>query len=229
MTQEALSGGIDLEWPASAPRPPICFQPPHPLTWTPELWVVTTGPRDEGQWGGAEVAWSEEGPDGDHYNGPFRIGADAVAGTLLDDWAVGGPIVRVAADDAGEMATVDEGAAARCQSLLYIGDGRRDYELVAFTGMTLCGKTAEGAHVYALSGRVRRGLYGTTVRTHRAGSRFAWLNGDVARIPLPHRLLAARARLYLKIAGINACGSTESLPEPADLEPIAIDLAWEVR
>ena len=201
-------------------RPPILFEPPRPLVRFPELWIVTTG--DRSAWGGAAVAWSE---DGDHYEDVARIGMYAIAGRLLDPlpaaWSVD---VRVAIDDEGELASVDAAAAQRLQTECYVGDGRNVYEVLAFTGMTLLGRD-DHAFVYCMHGFVRRGAYGTAVRAWPAGSRFARLNAEVARIALPHRLVAARAELAVKLVSTNAAGDVDSMDDPAEAEPVPFTIA----
>jgi hypothetical protein len=202
-------------------RPPIIFEPPSLLVDRPELWTVTTGPRAE--WGGACVAWSE---DGDHYDQAAAIGADAVAGTLLDPLSTDadGQGVRLALDDEGVLASVDLAAARRLQTECYLGDGRNEYELVAFTGVTLL-ERAGAAHIYRLHGPLIRGAYGTAVRTWPAGTRFARLDAEVSRLPLPHRLVAARAPLQVKLVSVNAVGDLDSIDDPAAADPMAVAIA----
>lgn len=212
---------------APAPcRPPIVFEPPQVLARGTALWVVTTGPRED--WGGAYVAWSE---DGDEYH-PVHppIGPKAVCGTLLDPlpgshWPVHRltDSVRVALDDEGVLAAKDEDAARRLQTLCYLGDWQGAYELVAFSGARLLERTDDGAHVYALSGLLWRGAYGTTVRAHPIGTRFARLDDSVAKIALEDRLIGWP--LYLKVMSLNAVGDMDSLEDPADAEPITVTLA----
>ena len=209
---------------APAPsRPLIVFEPPVALAKGCALWVVTTGPRED--WGGAYVAWSE---DGDEYHAVHPpIGPKAVCGALLDPlpasyWPVHRLTdpVRVALDDEGILAAKDEDAARRLQTLCYLGDWQGGYELVAFSRARLLERTTDGAHVYALSGLLWRGAYGTPMRAHPIGTRFARLDDAVCKIELEDRLVGWP--LWLKVMSLNAVGEMESLEDPADAEPISV-------
>ena len=206
---------------ASRCRPPIAFEPPFPLVQQPELWVVTTAPRE--QWSGAGVGWSEDG-DGFHRAGD-SIGHDAVTGTLLEPLGLDGDdvSVRVAMDDGGKLRSYDDAAALRLQSECYLGDGRNGFEIVAFTGMRLEGQDGH-AYVYRMHGRLVRGAYGTQVREWGVGTRFARIDGAVCRIALPHRIVAARAQLMLKLVSVNAAGDADSIDDPADADRVPYDV-----
>ncbi len=203
--------------------PPILFEPPWPLVHHPELWVLRAGPH--ATWTGAQVLWSEDGDDYDRHP-PGEIGPEAVAGTLRDELPavrrVDAPLVRVALDHGGTLVSVDDAAARRLQSLCYVGDGRNAYELVCTTAVRLLGKDGP-AHVYGL-GPCQRACYETVGRTHPAGSRFAVLDDtQVGRLVLPHRLVAARATLYVKLVP-STPEPDEAGVDPALLEPLRVRL-----
>lgn len=205
---------------------PLTFQPPYPLTWSPELWVLARGRDEDDQpWSGAEVHWTEDETWAVEY-GPVRIGAGAVVGELVTtlpatECADG---VRIALSG-GELKTVTPEAARRGQSLALLGEGI-DAEVIAFTGMRLAG-TWHGDPCYRMDGLLRRGLYGTAVRLHEPGTRFARLDERaVARILLPHRLVSIQARLWLRIGDVDPLPDEDAGPDTAKQQPFAVDLRW---
>jgi hypothetical protein len=224
----ALAGGGGLEEsPPSTSLFPILFEPPFPLVREPELWVVAAGERET--WGGATVAWSE---DGDWYpeNAEGEIGDQAVVGTLRDHFPFGASWdtihgVHVELPFRGKLRAGDRGSLVRQQTLIYLGNssGTR-FELLCYSEVTLVGLENE-AHVYRFDGPVRRGCYGTPILTHAPGSRFARLDSQVARITLPTRLIHAKATLKLRL--VAELG--DEIEEPEDVDPIPYTIQGHQR
>jgi hypothetical protein len=191
---------------------PIILQPPFPLAPSPALWVAASGPMDS--WTGADVGWSEDGEDYARHEGG-HIGAACVTGTLRTTLpAVVGnlPVAcLVLLDGDTPIKSVERIHAAHGQTLCSIGD-----ELVAFQSVRFRGRE-RGRLLFALLAPLHRGWYGTRPTTHPPGTRFAWWTDEVAKFPLPHRLVAAGATITLKLLPFSGLG--EPIVEPDGVIP----------
>jgi hypothetical protein len=225
-----------LDATACPMRPPVVFQVPwgdararmerRALTASPELWIATTGPQE---WAGFVVSTSEDGEDWSPEEGAW--GRRALCGELLDPLPLASRLpspVRIALYDRGAIAAVTDDAAERGQSLCYVGDGRNGYELFAYSWAELLERRPDGAHVYALAGKVCRGLYGTVVTPHAAGTRFVALGRGVYRLSLPDRLIGWP--FWVRVAACNGSGEGEEdlggddIDEGDADEPIRLEL-----
>lgn len=208
MSQEALGGALERTTLPLPCRPPIIFEPPFPLVSEPQIWITTTAPERE-EWGGAAVCWSEE-EDGDQPNlVAGSIHPKAVVGRLLTDlpafpsaqWPP--DTLEALLDDDGILPASSPGAADRWQSLLYVGDGRNDYELLAYSRATFLGPLPNRARHYRLEGKLVRGLYGTVAGPRRPCSSLALLDDCILAVSLPYRLIAWRALLTFRVISLN--------------------------
>lgn len=230
----------ELDASANPMRPPVAFLVPwgdagprlelRALTARPELWIATTGPQT---WAGFVAYVSEDGDDFTAVPGAgHRSTCGELLGRLPGGHAPGGQdrssCVAVGLYERGTLTAVPEAAAFRGRTLAYVGDGRNGYELVAYSWAELKGRDPDGTHVYELGRLIRRGLYGTPVLEHPAGSRFVELGvGRVFRVPLAERLIGGT--LWIRVVACNGSGQGEEDPADGDGEGDTIALELEPR
>jgi hypothetical protein len=191
---------------------PLIFEPPPVMlaarsVAAPQIMIGACGGTN---WGGCEVHLSL---DGSTYKRIGRINAPSRMGTLTADLASGGDpdTTRMLAIDLGESGravqsgTPDDLNAFR--TLCYV-----DGELVAYQTATLTGN-----HAYSLT-TLRRGVYGSTVAAHAAGSMFCRLDESVKSFDLPITPVSYVGKtLYLKFPSFNIYGG--ALQDISTLSP----------
>ena len=160
-----------------------------------EAWAAVAGTG--ANWGGCQV-WASF--DGVSYQQVGEVQGRARYGVSTADFAAGADpdtTDTLAVDlspSLGELETATQADADGGATLSVIGG-----EMIAWRDATL---TAPNA--YTLGGYVRRGLYGTPVSDHPAGSEFVRLDGKVFRYA--YGPLQAGRTLYLKFPSFNLYG-----------------------
>jgi hypothetical protein len=178
--------------PAVPTAPPVLFEPPGALTdKRHEVWLAAAG--GEG-WGGCEV-WASI--NGDSYRRMGMLFPGAVVGALTsplpsspDPDTINSTTVNVA-PSLGEIHPGADRDADMFTTLCWIND-----ELIAHTTAPLV-----GPYEYQLGRRLRRGVFGTTIKDHAAGAQFARLNGAIWRHQYPAHL--AGHTIYVKLPAFN--------------------------
>ena len=160
-----------------------------------EAWAAVAGTNP--QWGGCQV-WASF--DDLSYQKVGEIDGRARYGVSTADFPAGtdpdttNTLAVDLSTSLGELETATQADADGAATLSVIGG-----EMIAWRDATLTGPNA-----YALGGYVRRGLYGTPVADHPAGSEFVRLDGEVFRYG--YGPMQAGKTLYLKFPSFNLYG-----------------------
>ncbi len=204
-------GAVDQN---TAPNPinvnPIIFEPPAKalgnhgiaahLKGSLELWVAASPQDADADWGGCNVYLSA---DNNTYSLIGRIRNAAAMGMLAaplpshPDPDTADTLQVDLSESGGSLTAASHALADAGMNLAYV-----DGELICFAGVA----AGAGPNQFNL-GYLRRGRYGTTIRSHAAGSSFAFLGAihsldpSILRIPLSNAHIGQT--LYLKFASVN--------------------------
>ncbi len=180
--QSTAGSGVDTLATPGDTNPPIIFEPPSGLSGGDlELWMIATGGTD---WGGCQV-WVSS--DGNTY---------AMAGTVYRGGRQGlltAPLPSHADPDTTDALSVDLSREPRSIAVRHDGRCRqfRDAELLRWRVAELPDRDADRAPTHYDLTYLRRGVYGTPVNAHSAGSNFARLRPErpvAVPLPLPSQL-----------------------------------------
>ena len=188
-----------------------------------EAWAAVAGTG--ANWGGCEV-WASF--DDLSYQKVGEAQGRARYGVSTADFAAGADPDAANAlqlDLSTSLAELDpatEADADGAATLSAIGG-----EMIAWRDATLT-----GPHAYRLDGYIRRGLYGTPIADHPAGSEFVRIDADVFRYR--YDALQAGKTLYLKFPSFNLYGEAlqgldEAVAYPMPLTPNTTASVIEVQ
>jgi len=167
-----------------AVSPPIIFEPPQRLigVGTPgEIWIVVNG--QGANYGGCGVFISL---DGVNYTGPIGIITPSPTGTLIADFPVGSDpdttdvlqVQLIGSSELDYLVAFPQNAADTFSDPCYIaGSAAGSFEIVCPTAVT-----QTGSNTFSMGAYIRRGVGGTPVLDHPAGSAFAFINTAPMRL-----------------------------------------------
>ena len=190
------SAGYVPNWssPPGDINTPIIFEPPAGLlTGGLQIWVALSGGSS---WGGAQV-WISS--DGDSYAFAGMVTSPAAQGTLIASLpSHSSPdttnILSVdLTESLGQLISVSATDAANLITLCYVGGELLSYQAAMLTATSKYNLTM-----------LYRGVYGTTITEHPAGTQFARLDGSVGRFSYPNDYIGQT--LYLKFPSLNIVG-----------------------
>jgi hypothetical protein len=205
--------GADFNAPPGNVNAPIFFEPPDELAGDLELWIALSGPAPS--WGGCDV-WISG--DNVSYQSLGRFIGAARMGTLTAPLssvaaAGAGPTIDGAStlsvdisESSGQLISGSQQDALAGNTLCFV-----DGELVAFEAATLT-----GAGRYDLS-YLNRGLFGSPIGAHKAGSAFARLDGHVFQLPFTQDRIGQT--VYFKFVSFNPYQG--GLQQLAQVQPYA--------
>lgn len=192
-TQESSGYSADYNTAPGNAYAPAVFEAPLQLTGgEAQVWLATGGGEN---WGGAEVWLSA---DGDSYEWAGVINRKARYGTLQSRLQEG------AAYDSAN--TFDVSLNAGQLKTVSADDARSGLTACWADGEFLSYQTAEltGVSSYRLSGLVR-GLFGSDIGSHEAGSRFVRLDDALFKYPVGKERLGKT--VWIKLVSFNIFGS----------------------
>jgi hypothetical protein len=202
----------DFNVPPGPVNAPLIFEPPPVMLsarsiTAPQIMIGASGGAN---WGGCDVWLSL---DGSTYKRMGRISVPARQGLLLNTLASGSDpdVTHTLSVDLGEsrgnMLSGTSADADTFRTLCYV-----DGELIAYETAALT-----GAHQYGLT-YLRRGVYGSTVAAHAAGTPFCRLDDAVASFDLPVTPVSYVGQtLHLKFLSFNIYGGGQE--QLADVSP----------
>lgn len=197
IAQTSLAGTIDFNVSAGNINAPVIFEPSLQLTrGSTEIWAAVSGGQN---WGGAQV-WVSL--DNQTYQKVGTVNAPSRQGVLTASLAAGSAIdtantLKVSTDmSRGALLSATEQEALDLITLCYA-----DGELLSYKDAQLT-----GVNTYDLSYLVR-GLYGTEIAAHNAGTKFARL--DEATFKYPYKPEWVGKTVYLKFVSYNRYGAGE--------------------
>ena len=167
-----------------AVSPPIIFEPPQRLigVGTPgEIWIVVNG--QGANYGGCAVFISL---DGVNYTGPIGIITPSPMGTLTADFPVGSDpdttdtlqVQLIGSSELDYLVALPQNGADAFSDPCYIaGSAAGSFEIVCPTAVT-----QTGSNTFSMGTYIRRGVGGTPVIDHPAGSAFAFINTAPMRL-----------------------------------------------
>lgn len=192
----AFSANYDV-----APGPvntPVIFEPSSDLAMSvPQVWVAASGGAN---WGGASVHLSVDGSTYSRIGQitlPARLGVLTSAIGAVADPDTGSTLSISLAETAGATLGWGTHVDADAHRTLIFVDG----EIMAY-GAAVPGSVGQYALTY-----LRRGLYGTSVAAHAAGTPFARLDGNLFEYDLPAAYVGQT--IYLKLTSFNIYGAAE--------------------
>jgi hypothetical protein len=201
-TQTSQPGGQNQSTPPGDVNTPLIFQPPVLLTnGTPEVWIAISGGDDTTAnpfWGGAQI-WASI--DDVNYQQIGEVQDPARQGELTATLATYGGVNPDASNTLAVSLVVSNGdldstsalGAAQAETLCYV-----DGELLSYEVATLTGPNAHNlTNLY-------RGLYGSTIGAHSAGSAFVRLDEGIFKYQLPQEYIGET--IYLKFLSFNIWG-----------------------
>lgn len=197
-TQEAENTPYNTAEEPGDVEPPVIFEPPSVLTnGNPEIWMGITG--DGEYWGGAEIYLSTD--DAEYYligevTNEMRVG---LLNATLATYVGSNPDNTNTLDvdltiSKGELDSATSFDAANGITLCYV-----DGELISYQDATLTTQ-----YNYELD-VLYRGLYGSTISAHTAGTQFARLDETIFRYALPQEYVGET--LYIKLVSFNIWGT----------------------
>ena len=200
----AYSTNYDIS-PGSA-NPPVIFEPSSDLAMgPPQVWVAASGGTD---WGGCSVHLSVDGATYARIGEitvPARLGQLTSALDALADPDTSSVLsVSLLETPGATLASGTQADADAHRTLIYVGGSSGsagDGELMAYETAALT-----GVGQYGLT-YLRRGLFGTAVAAHAAGSSFARIDGTQFAYDLPDAYVGQT--LYLKLTSFNIYGAAE--------------------
>ena len=189
--------------PGSA-NAPLIFEPPPAMLAANSITApqILVGASGGANWGGCDVWLSL---DGSTYQRMGRIGSRARQGILHANLASGSD------PDTTDTLSVDlsESGGALLSGTLSDANAFRtlcyvDGELIAYETATLTGAT-----LYGLT-TLRRGVYGSAIAAHAAGTEFCRLDDNILWIDLPVTPVSYVGQtLYLKLLSFNLYGGAQ--------------------
>ncbi|MDB5361140.1 MAG: hypothetical protein JWO51_2437 [Rhodospirillales bacterium] len=195
-TRTAFAANYDVA-PGSV-NTPVIFEPASDLAMNvPQVWVAASGGAN---WGGCSVHLSVDGATYSRIGQvtlPARLGVlTAPIGAVADPDTSSTLSISLAETPGATLVSGTQADADAHRTLIYV-----DGELMAYETATLT-----GVGQYALS-YLRRGLYGTAVAAHAAGTPFARLDGNLFEYDLPAAYVGQT--IYLKLTSFNIYGAAE--------------------
>jgi hypothetical protein len=198
---------------------PIIFEPPSALAGGQlVVWIIATGASSN--WGGCQVFASLDADGTGNYAQIGTILAGGVQGALTADFPSGSDpdtTDTLAVDLTQSFASLTAGMQSDADdftTLCYVASAS-GYELVAYSAATLT-----ASYQYDLGTYIRRGVYGTTIADHPAGSAFARIVGTTFRQAYPANLVGST--LWLKFLSFNSLGA--QLQALSDVDPYSYTL-----
>ena len=193
------SAGAPLD-PFVAPgntNPPVIFEPPPALTGgAAELWIIATGGAN---WGGAQIWVSSDNATYAYAGTLYRGGRQGVLSAALPRHADpdnGDTLAVDLTESQGQLLSGTRGDADAFVTLCYC-----DGELLSYQNATL---TAQYHYNLAY---LRRGVYGSPLGAHPAGSQFARFGpNDPSLFRYAYPAGFAGAAIYLKFPAFNLFG-----------------------
>jgi hypothetical protein len=211
--QATAGSGLDALADPGDSNPPIVFEPPGALSGGDlEVWVIASGGAD---WGGCQV-WVSS--DGNTY---------ALAGTIYRGGRQGvlsAPLPSAADPDTGDTLSVDLSSSqgqllsgTQADADAFVTLCYCDGELLSYQTATLT-----AAYRYDLT-YLRRGLYGTPVGAHSAGSDFARFGpNDPSLFRYRYPASFAGQTIFVKLPAFNIFG--QALQDLSGLTPTSYTL-----
>lgn len=179
-------------------NPPIIFEPPRTLSGTPQVWVAVSGGNGttfNPNWGGAFVWLST---DNVTYNniGTADLARMGILGSTLPTYGGVNPDTGNTLDVGLTMSGAElEDAASPTDAANGVTVSYVDGELVSYEDVTLT-----SAYNYDIT-NLYRGLYGSTIGAHTAGTDFARLDDNIFKYELPVEYIGET--IYLKFQSFN--------------------------
>ncbi|WP_130471887.1 phage tail protein [Candidatus Magnetaquicoccus inordinatus] len=196
----------DFNKPSGAINTPVVFDAPIELTpGLREIWVAISGGEN---YGGCQVWLSS---DGSNYKKIGEIVSPSRHGFLTETMASGSDpdithTCKIDLSESGGTLTSGTIADADNRATLAWVDG----EFIAYSTATLT-----GSHQYTLDSYLRRGLYGSTIKTHPSQSRFVRCDGTIFRYAYDPALVGKT--IYMKFPAFNQFGGGgQSLADAAE-------------
>lgn len=203
-----VSGAIvDNNVPPGSINAPVIFEPPNVMTAPDlELWMSVSGGAS---WGGCEV-WVAQGSSPTYkmvgqIKSPGRQGL--LAGSLANgsDPDTAHSLLVDLSESRGALISGSTTDADNGNTLLWV-----DGELISYSTATLT-----SAFHYTLSGYLRRGVQGTPITSHSAGTQVARLDDSIFKYVIPAS--AVGTVIHIKFVSFNALGlAMESLAKVTD-------------
>src|SRR5487761_668469 len=191
--------------PGDALAPIVFAAPVQIASGGLEVWLATAGGPN---WGGCDVYVSSDGSTyklAGRKHGPSRIGVLTAAFPAGGDPDTTDTLAVDLSASAGALLSGTQQDADLGHTLCWV-----DGELIAYETATLT-----GANRYGLGTYIRRGLYGSAIAAHAAGSGFARL--DDAVFTLAYDKSQIGAIIHIKLVSFNLYGGgLQSLASVAD-------------
>jgi hypothetical protein len=193
--QSAEGFGIDAGADPGPVTTPYFFRAPGFLVspGAPEVWCALAG--DNPLWAGCDVYISR---DGTSYEFLQTYAREATYGSITDALGVtADPMttaIRVALNGRMGLLGCSATEADQFVTMSLIGDEVVSYQTAALV--------SEGT--YDLGTRVRRGGYGTAIKSHAAGTKFVRLDENILRIPVDPSQIGTT--IYVKFQSFNCFG-----------------------
>ncbi|WP_457105899.1 phage tail protein [Methylobacterium sp. P5_C11] len=212
-TVGATGSGIDRGVVPAAVNDSLIFEPPAALTaGVPQVWIAASGANADPFWGGANV-WVSR--DGSTFVEIGTLTQPSRQGVLTADLAA----PAWPNPDLGNTLSVDLGRSGGTLASATQADARDgvilalvDRELVSYATATLT-----GSHAFALT-YLERGLYGSAIGAHPAGTPFTRLDEAVFRYSVPAAYIGTT--LTLKLQAFNIFG--DALQDLATCTPYTV-------
>jgi hypothetical protein len=173
---------------------PLIFEPPAELSESRELWCAVAGGPD---WGGCDVYAST---DGNSFKKLGKIEGAARYGTVRSAFASGTDpdTTHTLQVDMGisraELSGGTRADADQENTLCYV-----DGEFISYQSCAIVSN-----YQYNLGTYIRRGLHGSIPGSHVAGSWFARIDENLAKIPYPKKIIGNT--IWLKFVSFNLFG-----------------------
>jgi len=175
---------------------PVIFEAPVQIASSGlEIWLATAGGP---AWGGCDVYISS---DGSTYKLAGRKAGPSRMGTLAADFPAGSDpdtadtLAVDLSESGGALLSGTQADADLAHTLCYVGGELLGYETATLTG----------ANRYSLGTYLRRGLYGSAIGAHAAGTNFVRL--DDAIFTLPYDKSQIGATIHVKLVSYNVYGA----------------------
>ncbi|WP_051516917.1 phage tail protein [Herbaspirillum sp. RV1423] len=193
-TQAAAGYSANYNEKPSNTNSPIIFEAPDLLTVNGlEVWIAASGTKS---WSGCQV-WVSE--DGNTYRQIGSVSNAARQGVLTDDLPLNTDpdvLYTLAVNLSQSNGVLTSGTKADADgfnTLCYV-----DGELISYQNAALTGPGK-----YGLS-YLRRGVYGTTIKTHVAGTQFSRLDGSIFKYPFGPEKIGVT--MFVKLPAVNQFG-----------------------
>lgn len=199
-----------------AVNPPAILQPMPQMSSASEIWIGVSGASIN--YGGCGVWLSTDG--GLNYVRLGSVVGQNTMGTNTSAYPVGvdpdatNTLHLDLTESFGALPTYSAGQRDLFESLCFLAGGGTvtiggvavtiPYELIAYQAANLT-----TAYNYDLPPSIRRGVYGTPIAAHPAGTIFSFLESNVFRTPMSLGWIGLT--LYFKFTAFNVCGGGEQL------------------